>query len=213
MGVEFVDLFDQWASSYDETVSGSDPEYREVFAGYEEMLESLAGLSISPVMEFGVGTANLTRKIIDQNKVVFGVEPSKEMRRIANVKCPEAAIYSGDFINYPSLDTPIRSIVSSFAFHHLTRDEKHQAIQKFQEQLDPNGQIIFIDTLFKDETHKKQLISEAEKQGFLNLAQDLQEEYYPYLEDLTEMFSAEGFEVSFKQLNKYAWLIQAKKGE
>ncbi|MGI8314962.1 methyltransferase domain-containing protein [Halobacillus mangrovi] len=213
MGVEFVDLFDKWASSYDDTVSGNDPEYREVFEGYEEMLEKLAELSISPVMEFGVGTANLTRKIINQNKVVFGIEPSKEMRRIANVKCPEAAIYDGDFIDYPQLLTPIRSIISSFAFHHLTTDEKKLAIEKYQQQLEPDGQVIFIDTLFKDEAHKQQLIKDAEKAGFLNLAQDLQEEYYAYLEELREVFLEHGFEVSFKQLNKYAWLIQAKKGE
>ena len=211
MGVEFVDLFDQWASSYDETVSGNDPEYREVFEGYEKMLGHLADLSISPVMEFGVGTANLTRKMVDQRKVVFGIEPSKEMRRIANIKCPEAAIYEGDFMQYPQLLTPIRSIVSSFAFHHLNRDEKKQAIRTFYDQLDTKGQVIFIDTLFKNETHKKLLISEAEQAGFLNLAQDLQEEYYPYLEDLIEMFSEAGFKVSCKQLNKYAWLIQATK--
>ena len=213
MGMEFVDLFNQWASSYDDTVAGKDPEYREVFEGYDEMLERLATLSKSPVMEFGVGTANLTRKMIEQNKVVLGVEPSSEMRRIAKVKCPEAAIYDGDFLEYPALLSPIRSIISSFAFHHLTSGEKIEAIQKFRERLEGDGEVVFIDTLFKDETHKQGLIKDAERQGFLNLAQDLQEEYYPYLEEIKEMFVKEGFEITFEQLNKYAWLIQAKKGE
>ncbi|RWZ51282.1 class I SAM-dependent methyltransferase [Halobacillus fulvus] len=213
MGVEFVDLFDQWASSYDDTVAGKDPEYREVFEGYDSMLEELAQLSVSPVMEFGVGTANLTKKIIDQHKVVFGIEPSSEMRKIAKMKSPEAAIYAGDFLKFPKLQTPIRSIVSSFAFHHLNQEEKSAAIQMFHEQLEPQGKIIFIDTLFENEAHKKQLIQQAEADGFLNLAQDLQEEYYPYLEPLKETFAAHGFEVSCKQLNKYAWLIQATKGE
>lgn len=213
MGMEFVDLFNQWASSYDDTVAGKDPEYREVFEGYDEMLEHLASLSKSPVMEFGVGTANLTRKMIEQNKVVLGVEPSSEMRRIAKVKCPEAAIYDGNFLEYPSLLSPIRSIISSFAFHHLTSDEKREALQKFRERLEDDGEVIFIDTLFKDEAHKQTLIKDAEQQGFLNLAKDLQEEYYPYLEEIKEMFVGEAFEVTFEQLNKYAWLIQAKKGE
>ncbi|MFQ3546228.1 class I SAM-dependent methyltransferase [Halobacillus rhizosphaerae] len=213
MGIEFVDLFNQWASSYDDTVAGKDPEYREVFEGYHDMLEELADLSLSPVIEFGVGTANLTRKMVDKNKVVIGIEPSEEMRRIAAMKCPEAAIYEGDFINYPSLQTPVQSIVSSFAFHHLKADEKIAALAKYYHQLEAKGQIIFIDTLFKDEDHKQTLIKNAEKAGFLNLAQDLQEEYYSCLEDLKEMFLTQGFEVSFKQLNKYAWLIQAKKGE
>ncbi|MBN9655659.1 class I SAM-dependent methyltransferase [Halobacillus sp. GSS1] len=213
MGMEFVDLFNQWASSYDDTVAGKDPEYREVFEGYDGMLERLAELSVSPVMEFGVGTANLTRKVIDQNKVVLGIEPSSEMRRIAKVKCPEAAIYDGNFLEYPELLTPIRSIISSFAFHHLTTSEKVEAIQSFRDRLEDEGEVVFIDTIFKDEEHKQQLIKAAEKQGFLNLAQDLQEEYYPFLEELREMFVLNGFEVTFEQLNKYAWLIQAKKGE
>ncbi|GEN55415.1 MULTISPECIES: class I SAM-dependent DNA methyltransferase [Halobacillus] len=213
MGMEFVDLFNQWASSYDDTVAGKDPEYREVFEGYDEMLGRLAKLSVSPVMEFGVGTANLTRKVIDQNKVVLGIEPSSEMRRIAKVKCPEAAIYDGNFLEYPKLLTPIRSIISSFAFHHLTSNEKVEAIQSFRDRLEDDGKVVFIDTIFKDKEHKQQLIKSAERQGFLNLAQDLQEEYYPFLEELREMFVLNGFEVTFEQLNKYAWLIQAKKGE
>ncbi|WP_226585084.1 class I SAM-dependent DNA methyltransferase [Halobacillus litoralis] len=213
MGMEFVDLFNQWASSYDDTVSGKDPEYQEVFERYDEMLTRLASLSKSPVMEFGVGTGNLTRKMVDQEKVVLGIEPSSEMRRIAKVKCPEAALYDGNFLDFPSLITPIRSIVSSFAFHHLTASEKVEAIGKFYHRLVNDGQVIFIDTIFKDETHKKELIDDAEKSGFSNLAKDLQEEYYPYLEDLREMFVKGGFKVSFEQLNKYAWLIQADKGE
>ncbi|UOR13350.1 class I SAM-dependent DNA methyltransferase [Halobacillus amylolyticus] len=213
MGVEFVDLFNQWASSYDDTVSGKDPEYKEVFEGYEAMLQELADLAVSPVLEFGVGTANLTKKMVAQNKVVAGVEPSEEMRRIANVKCPEAAVYEGDFINFPSLQLPIKSIVSSFAFHHLNEGEKRLAIQSYYDKLEEGGKIIFIDTLFKDEAHKLSLVKDAEEKGYLNLAQDLQEEYYAYLNDLEQMFLKAGFEVSFKQKNKFAWLIQAKKGE
>ncbi|WP_173917145.1 class I SAM-dependent methyltransferase [Halobacillus sp. Marseille-Q1614] len=213
MGIEFVDLFNQWASSYDETVGGSDPEYQEVFAGYDEMLQELANMASSPVLEFGVGTANLTKKITAQNKVVIGVEPSEEMRKIANVKCPEAAIYSGDFINFPPLEMPIRSIVSSFAFHHLKDQEKRLALKQYYDKLEADGEVIFIDTLFKDEAYKQQLIQDAVQKGHLNLAQDLQEEFYPFLEDLEQMFLQLGYEVSFKQLNKFAWLIHAKKGE
>ncbi|UOQ43680.1 class I SAM-dependent methyltransferase [Halobacillus salinarum] len=213
MGVEFVDLFNKWASSYDDTVAGGDPEYLEVFEGYDKMLEELADLAVSPVMEFGLGTANLTRKIVRQNKLVIGVEPSEEMRRIAALKCPEAAIYDGDFMNFPNLSTPVHSIVSSFAFHHLNALEKKAAIKRYFQLLEPEGRIIFIDTLFKDQKHKQTLINEAEKSGYLNLAQDLKEEYYAYVEELNEMFLKAGFEVTFKQLNKYAWLIQAQKGD
>ena len=31
MGREFVDIFDEWIYSYDASVAGEDPEYRDVF--------------------------------------------------------------------------------------------------------------------------------------------------------------------------------------
>ncbi|WP_181350693.1 class I SAM-dependent methyltransferase [Thalassobacillus sp. CUG 92003] len=212
MGVEFVDLFDQWASSYDNTVNGGDPEYKEVFKHYEDMLGELADISVSPVLEFGVGTANLTRKMVRQGKVVIGIEPSLEMRKIAKIKCPEAAIYEGDFIEYPSLQVPVRSVVSSFAFHHLTHEEKVQAIRDYEALLEPGGGIIMIDTVFQDKDHRRQLIEAAEQDGFLNLAQDLKEEHYAYMDELKQAFKAVNMDVTFTQKNKYAWLIQAKKG-
>ena len=42
MGREFVDIFDGWADSYDASVSGKDPEYRDVFEGYETILNEVA---------------------------------------------------------------------------------------------------------------------------------------------------------------------------
>ncbi|MFD1020627.1 class I SAM-dependent DNA methyltransferase [Thalassobacillus hwangdonensis] len=213
MGVEFVDLFDKWASSYDDTVAGSDPEYKEVFEGYDEMLDRVAEHALSPAIEFGVGTGNLSRKMIERNKIVIGVEPSREMRKIASVKCPEAAIYEGDFIDFPDFQLPVQSIVSSFAFHHLTFDEKEEAVKKYHQLLAENGEIVFLDTLFQSETAKKEIQNEAKQQGFLNLFNDLEEEHYEYLQDMTRIFENNGFNVSFEQQNKFAWLIRAVKKE
>ena len=33
MGREFVNIFDEWADSYDASVTGNDPEYKDVFEG------------------------------------------------------------------------------------------------------------------------------------------------------------------------------------
>lgn len=41
MGREFLSLFDHWAESYDETVSGHDEQYEEVFRRYPAILKRL----------------------------------------------------------------------------------------------------------------------------------------------------------------------------
>ena len=41
MGLQFMDIFKEWASEYDATVTGHDEQYREVFAGYETMLNEV----------------------------------------------------------------------------------------------------------------------------------------------------------------------------
>ena len=113
MGNEFVDLFDKWASDYDQTVSGHDLEYQNVFLRYDRILQKVADRSRGNVLEFGPGTGNLTLKLIGRNLHVVSVEPSSEMRKMANRKLQsKAQIVEGDFFNFPQ-DLPCQTIVSS----------------------------------------------------------------------------------------------------
>ena len=41
MGREFIDLFEEWSKSYDDTVSGHDIEYQEVFKHDDRILDSV----------------------------------------------------------------------------------------------------------------------------------------------------------------------------
>ncbi|WP_431732577.1 hypothetical protein [Clostridium carnis] len=40
----------------------------------------------------------------------------------------------------------IDSIISSYAFHHLTDDEKYNAVKLFKEKLKSDGNVIIADT-------------------------------------------------------------------
>lgn len=64
MGTEFNGLFDEWAHTYDSFVQGEDIQYKEVFAHYEDILEDVVNKSFGNVLEFGVGTGNLTNKLL-----------------------------------------------------------------------------------------------------------------------------------------------------
>ncbi len=210
MGREFVELFDNWAESYDHSVSGKDLEYYEVFSNYDEILQTVADRVKGNIAEFGVGTGNLTLKLLEKGNQVVGFEPSSIMREKAQEKLIHATIVNGDFLEFQT-DMPIDAFVSTYAFHHLTDAEKAEAVSKYSSLLAKNGKVVFADTVFECEATKVEVIQSSKKKGFLNLAQDLETEYYTTIPVLRRIFEANGFSVQFKQLNPFVWLIDATK--
>ncbi|MGG1575837.1 class I SAM-dependent DNA methyltransferase [Fictibacillus sp. NRS-1165] len=211
MGREFISLFDEWAESYDQSVTGQDKEYKEVFDQYEEILEAVASRTTGTVLEFGVGTGNLTEKLLNAGRTVYGIEPSKGMREKTKERFNELQLFDGDFLSFPKVPEEIDAIVSTYAFHHLTDEEKDSAIQLYSQILKENGKIVFADTAFINDADRQERHRIVKEQGFLNLLQDLQTEYYTTLEVLNELFQKHGFEVSFEKLNSYVWLMEAVK--
>jgi putative AdoMet-dependent methyltransferase len=211
MGNEFVDLFDQWAASYDETVNGLDPEYKDVFLKYEDILQKIADASFGNVLEFGPGTGNLTKKLLDKGLTVTAVEPSSEMRKIARSRMKDRVqIIEGDFFNYPK-DTIFHSIVSSYAFHHLTDSEKEQAIASYRAILPINGKIIFADTMYTSYEAYEQAIIDAQQKGSHRLAKDLQSEYYTTIPILIKIMEKNDFDVKLSRCNDFVWIIESTK--
>ncbi|WP_249870208.1 class I SAM-dependent DNA methyltransferase [Oceanobacillus saliphilus] len=211
MGREFIDLFEEWAVDYDKSVVGEDPQYEEVFANYDAILNEVVRQSTGTVAEFGVGTGNLTLKLLQAGHHVIGIEPSEAMRKIASNKIPSLTIIDGDFISYPDFEEQVDTIVSTYAFHHLTDVEKEAAIKKFAALLPKEGKIVFGDTLFKTESDKQRKIAEAVEKGYDDLAEDLNREYYPTLAMMKNAFEKHHFDVSFKQMNDFVWVITADK--
>nr|WP_255639815.1 class I SAM-dependent methyltransferase [Aquibacillus saliphilus] len=211
VGREFIDLFDKWAISYDEAVTGKDPEYRAVFENYDTILTEVTNHAEGNVLEFGVGTGNLSQKLLDAGHHVIGIEPSVAMRDAAKAKHPNLIVKDGDFLAFPQLDMPIFTIVSTFAFHHLTDEEKDKAIKAFSVLLPSNGKIVFADTAYENKETKERIFNKAKEQGYNDLLYDLTTEYYPMIDTLRTLFEKNGFYVTFKQMNDFAWLIVAER--
>ncbi|WP_332237780.1 class I SAM-dependent methyltransferase [Sporolactobacillus sp. KGMB 08714] len=211
MGREFIETFERWADHYDRSVHGGSPEYREVFRDYDSILEEVAKQAEGTVLEFGTGTGNLSTKLLDAGLTVFGVEPSEKMRSKAHDKLPDLKLFDGDFLDFPVPDRPVDTIVSSYAFHHLTDEEKGDAITKYNRLLPVHGKIVFADTLFENEVAKRQIWHWAGTQGFADLLKDLQTEYYSLLPVLDQVLRERHFAANFRQLNKFVWLMIAEK--
>ena len=210
MGREFDQLFDEWAANYDETVSGSDDQYTEVFSNYDTILETVASLAEGSVVEFGVGTGNLTARILEKGHQVLGIEPSGEMRKEAKKKLGFLSIVDGDFFQFPT-EEQIDTFVSTYAFHHLTDEEKEEAIALYSSLLKSGGKIIFADTMFLTVADKQAAINKAEDDGFDRLAEDLRTEYYTTIPYLQSVLETHQFHVRFEQLNPFVWLMHATK--
>lgn len=210
MGREFVDIFDDWVHSYDASVSGQDPEYRDVFDKYEEILSAVAAKSIGTIIEFGTGTGNLTAKLIDAGHLVIGIEPNEAMRKVTAKRFPELTIVDGDLLAF---ETPqkVDTFVSSYVFHHLKDTEKENALATYASILPVGGKIVFADTVFVSEEAKQAQIIKERGRGFNNVAEDLEREYYTTIPFLTKAFEKAGFDVQFEQMNDYVWLMDATK--
>lgn len=208
---DFQKLFNEWAPVYDETVYHDQGEYNEVFEGYEDILDTVVRhvpAGAKTVLEFGVGTGNLSQRLLHNGYNVIGVEPSAEMRKQVLKKRMDIELREGDFLNIPVTET-VDAIVSTYAFHHLTLSEKQQALERMKAVLAPDGHIVFADTAFKNEQAKQQIIRRVRAQNKNSLLEDLQTEYYELLQDLKHVFHSAGFTVQFSALNRFVWLMTA----
>lgn len=208
MGREFVEIFDEWAESYDASVSGKDPEYRDVFDKYEEILSAVAENSFGTVVEFGTGTGNLTAKLIDAAYNVIGFEPNEAMRKATARRFPNLTLLDGDLLAFNAPEQ-IDTFVSTYVFHHLTDDEKGDALKKYASLLSKGGKVVFADTVFITDEAKQVQIDKERARGYDNVADDLEREYYTTIPVLSNLFENAGFEVQFVRMNDYVWLMDA----
>ena len=213
MGLEFMPIFEEWALDYDDEVNGGNPEYQEVFANYWQILDEITAASGEVVLEFGSGTGNLTEQLVAAGKTVYPVEPSPEMRRIASEKpaLREMNFLAGDMENVPLLPEPVDTIASNLVFHHLTAEEKKQAIERYSQLLPTGGKIIFGDTMFLSQKVYTEILAAEKAAGRDSLAADLEREYYPLMSELEEYFRLNGFQTRYRQMNRFVWLVIAEK--
>lgn len=207
MNLPFMDIFKDWAKDYDTAVGGHDEQYHEVFVGYDQMLDDVALHVEGTVLEFGVGTGNLSARILKGHPLI-AIEPSPEMRQIAIEKLG-ILVEHGDFIRYPKF-SHVDTVVSSYAFHHLTDSEKETAIGQYVRDWG-HPKFVLLDTMFESPHARQEIIDWATAQGYSDLVEDLNREYYPYTTTIRTMLEANGYNVTMTQKNKFVWLVVATK--
>ena len=142
--------FDSWVQSYDADVIESDSKGTFPFAGYKKLMsmlyDKISKKASSRVLDVGIGTGVLSSMLYKNGHCITGTDFSTEMLKLAKEKMPDAELIQWDFTK----DVPdcIKNkkfdfIISTYALHHITYDEKLRLISDLLMLLDNDG-VLFI---------------------------------------------------------------------
>jgi len=106
---------------------------------------------------------------------------------------------------------PFDSIISTYAIHHLTDNEKRLLFGKIFAGLVPGGRAVFGDLMVQNQEEKSARIHEYLSKGDVKTAQALEEEFFWLIDvavrDLIEL----GFRVATNRFSDLSWGVVAAK--
>jgi 2-polyprenyl-3-methyl-5-hydroxy-6-metoxy-1,4-benzoquinol methylase len=125
---EHADRFSEIAADYDE--SQSSDEYK---ACVSLVVEYAAPTPEDVVLDLGTGTGAIALALAPNAKRVVGRDISEGMMEEARKKAAERSIQNVEFgegrFRDPNYDEEVDIVVSNFAMHHLSDEEKREAIE------------------------------------------------------------------------------------
>lgn len=152
--------FDLWADNYDQTVQLSEEKNEYPFAGYKAVLNNIFNEVMSKprasVLDIGIGTGVLAKKLYDNDHQITGVDFSEKMLESTQLKMPNAQFINWDIaegVPEGLQESNYDFIVSTYTLHHLTDVQKVQFLKDLSNYLKPNGQILIGDISFETKAH------------------------------------------------------------
>jgi putative AdoMet-dependent methyltransferase len=208
---------DPWAADYDEDVT---KEENPIRAGYDRLLSwTVEQAKVGPqdtVIDLGSGTGNTSARLPAVGRLIC-VDLSTEMTEIARPKLSHLArveFVLVDLLEYfAALDVPsAEAVISTYAIHHLTEDEKPTLFGSIAKYLAPGGRAVFGDLMFENEIEKEQLVRRFEGAGQTELVHDIEDEFFWYVDSAVESLQCVGLEVlEVERFSSLSWGICAQK--
>ncbi len=203
--------FNQIAPIYDELVG----QAKEGFPheGYEAVLEQVVK-KIAPMageigLDAGTGTGNLAKRFCDRGISMCAIDQSGEMLKQCRAKNPGMETKLGTFFAIPYMDHTFDFVVSSYALHHLTDEQKCLAIAEFQRVLKPGGRLVIADFMFTHQQERERHMKSLKDGGQLEAIREIEDEYYADRSVLLAELEKLGFAVHAAQLTTYVHLLSA----
>jgi putative AdoMet-dependent methyltransferase len=206
---------DDHATDYDADVRNEKDPIRAAYHDVLAWVISEARIdSSSRVLELGSGTGNLSC-LLDRSGELVCVDLSERMEAIARSK--SGHLVNRRFIKADILEVfdyeraPFDSVISTYAIHHLTDEEKRLLFAKIFTGLVPGGRAVFGDLMLQNQAEKASKIQEYLTKGDAKTAQAIDEEFFWSIDtarlDLNEL----GFQVETKRFSDLSWGVVARK--
>lgn len=204
--------FDSQASRYDEQVSRENEGFN-IHENYEEALDMTLHW-VNPVpeetgLDIGIGTGNLAARFSKQGVVMKGVDQSMEMLKQCDIKHPDIETKLGNFLALPYMDGSFDFIVTSYALHHLTDDQKVMALVEMKRVLKAGGRICLTDLMFENQQTKHEYYQMLRQQKKPEIIDAVEDEYFADRSVLLHWFNRNGYVTECKQLNDILHMVYA----
>ncbi|MGQ7890113.1 MerR family transcriptional regulator [Paenibacillus sp. WC2504] len=201
--------FDHQALNHDNNVVNNDREYKDYEKALQTTIDWVAPKAGERGLDIGTGTGNLAGKFLDKGIPMAGIDQSKEMLKHCGRKHPQMELKLGNFLAIPYLDGQFDFIVSSFALHHISDEQKILALGEMRRVLKPHGRICITDLMFENDDQKVQYIADLERQGRTDDIQLILNAYYATSSTLLSWFDENGYITKHKQLNELLTMVYA----
>ena len=193
--------FNLWAEDYDQSVQLSEEKNEYPFAGYKAILNAIYNEimqhSKTEVLEVGIGTGVLAKKLYENEHVITGVDFSPKMLEISQHKMPSAKLLEWDIqqgVPHILTENNFDFIVSTYTLHHLTDEQKVSFLNDLIPLLKANGKILIGDISFETAEHLQQCKRKNEKHW------DPDEFYFVYDEIMPALYPT--FNIQYEQISE-----------
>ncbi|WP_010268080.1 MerR family transcriptional regulator [Paenibacillus senegalensis] len=201
--------FDQQAGTHDERVVIGNGEYRDYGQALETTVEWVAAKSGERGLDVGTGTGNLAGKLLGLGVRMAGIDQSIEMLKQCQRKHPQMETKLGNVLAIPYVDGQFDFIVTSFAFHHISEEQKVIALEEMRRVLKPHGRICMTDVMFETPQQKEAYLEELTNQEGREAAERSRNEHYAYLSTLLQWFDEQGYITKYKAINERLFTVLA----
>jgi putative AdoMet-dependent methyltransferase len=196
-----ADIFnhDADAAGYDDDVQNeADP----IRAGYRQVLrwvvEQARITPTSRVLELGSGTGNLSRLIATCGELV-AVDVSENMEAAASLKLrhlKNRRFIKADILEAFGLDLgKFDAVISTYAVHHLTDEEKQSLFQLVFGCLVPGGRAVFGDLMLPNIASREETRQQYLRKGDRATAEAISDEFFWSVDSATKELLGLGFQV------------------
>ncbi|HEX6563888.1 MAG TPA: class I SAM-dependent methyltransferase [Chthoniobacterales bacterium] len=212
-----ADIFnhDSEAADYDKDVRNeADP----IRAGYRDVLRWVVQQAhltpTSRVLELGSGTGNLSEFIASCGELV-SVDVSEKMEALAKRKVRH--LTNRRFIKADILEVfgqelgEFDAVISTYAVHHLTDQEKQRLFELVFDRLLPGGSAVFGDLMLQNSSAKEGKIQQYLAKGDQATAQAISEEFFWSLDTAIADLERLGFKVWVERFSDLSYGVLAQK--